>query len=209
MSAALIILILCILINSLIGVVFKLYNKYDIHILYAIVINYAVCVITGSIFFGRFPISIESTNYKWFPIAVGLGFVFVLVFNLYAHTVKHFGIVISTIFQKMSMIAPALIAILYYAEQLTFPKGLGILLGIFAIAFLSMQKKSKQDIEVFDIPLHYWLLPLGTLIGSCLIDSSLFLLEAEQIAPSGDISFVIHLFFFAFLAGLILVAIDI
>lgn len=193
----------------MIGVVFKLFHKFDINILYAIVVNYLVCVITGSIYLGYLPISLDSVNQPWFVVAAILGFVFVSVFNLYGNTVKHFGIVVATIFQKMSMLAPAIVAILWYNEQLSLIKAIGILIGIFAIGFLSYQKKEIDHNHISQpLPLKYWLLPLGTFLGSCLIDSTLFLLEAEKIAPSGDIPFVIHLFFFAFIAGLVLLAVN-
>lgn len=209
MSLAVIILILCIIINSLIGVVFKLFSRFDINIFYAIMINYIVCVITGSLYLGHMPISVDSMDAKWFPYAAILGFVFVSVFTIYGNSVKYFGIVVSTIFQKMSMLAPALVAISFYGEKLNFLKTLGILVGILAIVLLSYVKNEKSDEESNPISKKYWLIPIAVFLGSCIIDSTLFLMEAEQIAPSGDISFVIHLFFFAFIAGLILLILQI
>lgn len=208
MSLAVIILILCIIINSLIGVVFKLFDRFEINIFYAILINYIVCVITGSIYLGSMPISLNSVNEIWFPYAAALGFVFVSVFTVYGNSVKYFGIVVSTIFQKMSMLAPALVAIFLYGEKLNLLKIIGILIGILSIVFLSYQKKDKTNEESTSLPKKFWLIPFAVFIGSCVIDSTLFLMEAEQIAPSGDISFVIHLFFFAFIAGFILLIVQ-
>ena len=205
MSLAVIILILCIVINSLIGVVFKLFSRFEVNIFYAILINYVVCVITGSIYLGRMPLALSSVEETWFPYAAALGFIFITVFTIYGNTVKHFGIVVSTIFQKMSMLAPAIIAIVLYNENLSWLKAIGITIGILAIIFLSYQK-SKKGAPV--VQKKHWLLPIAVFLGSCIIDSTLFLMEAEQIAPSGDISFVIHLFFFAFIAGVVLLIIQ-
>lgn len=204
MSTAVIILILCIVINSLIGVVFKLFSRYEINIFYAIMVNYIVCVITGSIYLGHMPISMDSIDEKWFPYAAALGFVFVTVFTIYGNSVKYFGIVVSTIFQKMSMLAPALVAISLYGEKLNLLKAAGILVGILSIVFLSYEKNETVNENSPSLSKKYWLIPFAVFIGSCIIDSTLFLMEAEQIAPSGDISFVIHLFFSAFIAGLFL-----
>lgn len=208
MSLAVIILILCIVINSLIGVVFKLFDRFGINLFYAILINYCVCVITGSIYLGHMPISLNSANEIWFPYAAALGFVFVTIFTIYGNSVKYFGIVVSTIFQKMSMLAPALVAIFLYNEKLNLLKATGIIVGILSIVFLSYQKNDKNKEHSTTLPKKFWLIPFAVFIGSCVIDSTLFLMEAEQIAPSGDISFVIHLFFFAFIAGLILLIIQ-
>lgn len=208
MSTAVIILILCIIINSLIGVVFKLFSRYEVNIFYAIMINYIVCVITGSLYLGHMPLAVSSINEKWFPYAVILGFIFVTVFTIYGNSVKHFGIVVSTIFQKMSMLAPAIIAIMLYGENLNLLKGLGIALGILSIIFLSYQKSEKSEEKNSIASKKYWAIPIAVFLGSCIIDSTLFLMEEEKIAPSGDISFVIHLFFFAFVAGLVLLLIQ-
>ncbi len=208
MSTAVIILILCIVINSLIGVVFKLFSRFEVNIFYAIMVNYIVCVITGSIYLGHMPLAISSAQEPWFPYAAVLGFIFVTVFTIYGNTVKHFGIVVSTIFQKMSMLAPAIVAITLFEEDLSWLKGIGIAIGILSILFLSYQKSEKSDTGAAAIPKKYWLLPFAVFLGSCIIDSTLFLMEAKKIAPSGDISFVIHLFFFAFVAGLVLLIIQ-
>lgn len=207
MSTAVIILILCIVINSLIGVVFKLFSRFEINIFYAIMVNYIVCVITGSIYLGHMPISLDSMDEKWFPYAAALGFVFVSVFTIYGNSVKYFGIVVSTIFQKMSMLAPALVAISLYGEKLNLIKAMGILVGILSIVFLSYEKNVQTSENANSVSKKFWLIPFAVFLGSCIIDSTLFLMEVEKIAPSGDISFVIHLFFFAFLAGLILLII--
>ena len=204
MSTAVIILILCIVINSLISVVFKLFGRFQVNIFYAILVNYIVCVITGSIYLGHMPLAIDSVEEIWFPYAASLGFIFVTVFTIYGNSVKHFGIVVSTIFQKMSMLAPAVVAIALYNENLSWLKALGIAVGILSIIFLSYQKRERRLDGAPLIPKKYWFLPLAVFLGSCIIDSTLFLMEAEKIAPSGDVSFVIHLFFFAFVAGLVL-----
>lgn len=207
MSSAVIILIACIIVNSFIGVVFKLFDRYQVNIPVAIVLNYIVCVITGSLFIGEFPISMASMDEPWFWVAAMLGFVFVTTFNLYGFTVKHFGIVIATIFQKISMIAPVVIALGWYGDTFTFTKIAGILLGIGSIVYLSTEQSDSSS-EQQSSNKKLWLLPIATLLGSMIIDSTLYLLEVERIAPQGDARFVIHLFFFAFIAGIIMLSVN-
>lgn len=200
------ILISCIILNAFIGVIFKLFDKYQIDNLQAIVVNYFVCVLTASVVHGGSPIPNDLTSQPWFYYALGLGFVFIIVFNLMALTVQNFGVVVATIFQKMSLIAPTLIAILVFHEPSSWIKWIGILSSILAIILLSYQK-TDQHKERSEQGL-LWLFPLLTFLGSCLIDSALYLIEKNNMAKNGDIGFVASLFLFAGINGLFLLIIQ-
>ncbi len=200
------ILISCIVLNAFIGVIFKLFDKYKIDNLQAIVVNYFVCVLTASVVHGGSPIPEDLTAQTWFYYAVGLGLVFIIVFNLMALTVQNFGVVVATIFQKMSLIAPTLIAILVFHEPSSWIKWVGILSSILAIILLSYQKTDRDAAPSEQGIL--WLFPLLTFLGSCLIDSTLYLIEKNNMAENGDIGFVASLFLFAGLNGLVLIVIQ-
>lgn len=195
-----ILLIVCLLINSLIGVIFKYFNKYEINNAQAITTNYFVCLFTGSLVLGRFALPPNIMEKDWFWVAVLLGLLFVVTFNLMAMTVQHFGVGVATIFQKMSLIAPALLAVFYYGESAPTTKISGIVLAVLAIVLLSY-KKSKSGGSSH----HGWVvfLPMTIFLGSCVVDSCLFLVEKEKWAPNGDIEFVSALFFFGGVFGLI------
>src|SRR5690606_3710091 len=83
----------------------------------------------------------------WFWLALGLGLFFVFTFNLMAMTVQYFGIGIATIFQKMSLIAPAILAMTLYGEAVTFPKITGISLAIVSILLLNLRKNATATIQ--------------------------------------------------------------
>lgn len=196
------ILISCIVLNAFIGVIFKLFDKYKIDNLQAIVINYFVCVATAAAVNGGSPIPHDLTTQPWFYYAFGLGFIFIIVFNLMALTVQNFGVVVATIFQKMSLIAPTMIAIIVYSEPAGIVKWFGILCSILSIILLSYQKSEKTDQK--DTSALLWLFPISTFVGSCLIDSALYLIEKQNLAQNGDIGFVASLFLFAGVNGLLI-----
>jgi drug/metabolite transporter (DMT)-like permease len=123
-----------------------------------------------------------------------------------ALTVQNFGVVVSTIFQKMSLIAPTLIAILIYNEPAGFTKWAGILCSVLAIFLLSYQKTEKKEQSSSNALL--WLFPILTFVGSCLIDSALYLIEKKNLAENGDIGFVASLFLFAGINGLIILMVQ-
>ena len=195
------ILILCIIINAFIGVIFKYFKKYDIDNFQAIVINYFVCVITAAIFSGASPIPDHLTSLPWFPYALILGVVFILVFNLMALTVQYFDIMIATVFQKMSMIAPTIFAIGWYHETGSWLKWLGIILAICAILLLTYQKHQNQESGSVR---QYLIFPILTFLGSCFIDSMLFYVEREGLVEGSKLNFTSTLFLFAGISGLII-----
>lgn len=195
------ILIICILINAFLGVIFKYFEKYKVDNLQAIVVNYIVCVLTAAVIKGGSPIPTDLTAQSWFPYAFVLGIVFFTVFNTLALSVQHFGLVIASIFQKMSLLAPTLIAILVYGEPSNFYKWLGIALALPSIILLSYEKPKQSD--TLNVNRWLWIFPIFTFLGSCLIDSGLYFIEKNNMADSGDIGFVASLFLFTSFFGLI------
>ena len=90
-------LILCVILNSLIGVIFKLFEKYKIDNFQAIVVNYYVCVATAAITFMINPIPHTLTEKSWFTYAILLGVLYILVFNSMATTVQKSVVMVTPI----------------------------------------------------------------------------------------------------------------
>lgn len=199
-------LVLCILINSYISVIFKLFENYGVNTLPAIILNYPVTIITASIMLGNAAITKATFNEPWIWAAMILGFCFVTTFNLFALTVQKFSVVTGSIFQKMSLIAPVIVAILIFDEGINLMKIIGIACAIIAIFLITMSNKSTSDNngEQSSIPLLYWLYPIGTFIGSCMIDTGLYYVNEIGLADSADIDFVASIFFFAGIFGSLL-----
>ncbi len=195
------ILLLCIILNAFIGVIFKLFQSYNVNNFQAIVVNYFICVVMAALFMGGNPLPQDITSEPWFYYAIGLGMLFIVVFNIMAITVQNFGVIIATIFQKMSMIAPAVIAILFYSEKGGLLKWVGILAAVVAIFLLSYDKNKGVEAQK-STHSWLWLFPLATFLGSCIIDTSLFLIEHHRLTQPGDIGFVATLFLMAGITGL-------
>jgi len=198
-------LILCVILNSFIGVIFKLFEKFKIDNFQAIVTNYLVCVCTASVVSWGNPLPASMITQPWFVYAVLLGLMFILVFNVTALAVQKSGIMLATIFQKMSLIAPALLAIFIFHERSNIGKWMGILLAIFSILLLSYgsTKKSKNS---FSFSKSFLLYPLLTFLGSCVIDSAIYLIQNQGYVTDGDVGFVSTLFLCAGLWGTIYLA---
>ncbi len=175
-----------------------MFQKHGVQNLPAIIVNYFVCVLTASVVLGEVAIPSDIGFKPWFYYAIFLGFIFVFVFTSFAAAVQKIGIALSTIFQKMTMMIPAVMGIFYYNEAATLFKILGICLAALAIVIIQLPLKGELNAALR----KYWYLAAITFLGSGIIDGLLYFLEVEGISQNGDISFVASLFGFAGIAGL-------
>ena len=192
-------LLLCVLINGIITTIFKLFSRYGVNTLVAITTNYFVCVITACVVYGNPSLLLNIKTAPWLPYSIGLGFLLVTVFNIVGKTVQEHGVMIGTIFQKMSLIAPAIVAMIWFGDSVTTIKIAAIGIGIASIIMLSSGDKATEHKHLSLI------FPVLTLIGSACVDLFLYLIEANKIAPGADITFLSSSFFFAGIFGLMLI----
>lgn len=180
------ILILCIVVNSLIVILFKEFSRYNIEIFPTIVVNYFVSVITAGLYLGSTPIPHNLFELVWFPYAIVLGILFIICFNVIGISVQKTGLVITSIFQKMSLLAPAIMGFLLFNESSSVWKIIGIALALLAIIMVSY---SKKDVER-KIPKSHLLLALGVFIGSALIEALLYWVDVKGFVTGNRIQFV-------------------
>lgn len=195
-------LLFCMLTTIIVGIVFKLYPRYGINTLQAIVVNYFVCVIMASLVLGEFAIEAEVVEKDWFPYAILLGFIFISGFNLIAYSVQKIGITITTIMQKMSIVLTVPVAVWMYNESMSAWKISGLLLGLVAIYLTN--KKDKDEVAV---PVSNWLLavPVIVLLMAVAIETGLQYVQETFLEGKGGLKFTATLFGCAGSTGLILV----
>lgn len=205
-------LLICILFNAYISVVFKIFAKYEVRTLQAIVLNYFICALTASVVMGKPAVTLEVVEKPWLWAAIFIGFNFVITFNLFAQTVQRFGVVMGSVFQKMSLIAPTLAAIIIYNESAGWIKILGIILAICSIFLISFSNPDSSDqsdeAQEPKIASWMWVFPIGTFLGSVIVDGGLFYVNQTGLANSNDIDFVATLFFFAGCLGVLFAIYD-
>ncbi len=136
---------------------------------HAIVINYWVCAILGTAVLGEMPITTHTFAEPWFPNAVLLGCFFIGTFYIIGKTISIFGVAVSSVTQRMSLIAPVLFAFLYYNETLTWIKGIGIVLALTAVVLTNIKSK-KEEIEIKEKNKLLWLLPVILFSASALVE---------------------------------------
>ena len=197
-------LIFCILTNTVIGFIFKMFPKYGVNTLQAIVVNYFVCVAMAGLVLGESPIVSNVHQTEWFPYALFLGFIFITGFNVTALSFQKFGVTLTTIMQKMSLLLTVPVAIYMYDEDINAWKIFGLLAGLIAIYLTNKPKKvelkNAQNLSKWMIflPIAVWL------IAVC-IETVLQYVETKILGGMGGINFVATLFGIAGSLGLVLV----
>ena len=161
-------LFLSILLSTFLGVIFVYFNKHKIDIFQAIVFNYWVCVITGSLVLGNFPIHTNSVQTDWFKMSIIMGVLFISVFNLIGISSVLVGATITQTANKLSLTIPVVVSYFLYHENISLLKMIGILLALIAV-ILTMSKKSTGEKK--KIPLWEFSLPIVLFVSSGVVDS--------------------------------------
>jgi len=160
-------LALSILFSSLIFVVFKLYTKYKVQTIYAIIVNYFIACVVGLLYYQKPINAFEIPQKSWFWGSILLGLLFILIFNLMAATSQKLGVSVASVATKMSLTIPVLFGVFFYREVLTVLEIIGILLALLAVYFSSL-KENKIKAEKWAFAL-----PILVFIGSGTIDTSI------------------------------------
>lgn len=194
-------LLAVILLNTVLYAFFKVFPRFKVDTLQAIVANYWVCVATGSIFLGYFPVNSVSITQAWFPWAMLMGAGFISIFNLVAYCTRVDGITTATIANKLSLVIPVLFSIFLYNEQSSAIKILGIVLA-FPAVYLTTRIKGEggKNQSLF------W--PALLFLGSGLLDTLVKFVEQRYLdTQQVQAEYTIYVFSTAALLGTTLVII--
>ena len=190
-------LLLSILFNSVLFVIIKLFAKFNIDALQALVINYLVAFLVGLFFLETKIIPTDVINEDWFKGSLLLGFVFISTFYATTLTSQRNGLSVASVASKMSVIIPITLGVILYNENLGFIKIIGILLALVAVYFTS--KKETGEVQQASNLLY----PILVFIGAGTIDASLKYLQTFHV-PSDKIGlFSSVTFFCAFTVGIL------
>ena len=194
-------LIVTILLNVLISSIFKVFPKYKIDALQAIVVNYVVCVVTGSLFIGYIPYSGTVINSSWFLWSMLMGVGFFAVFNLIAYCTKVDGITTAVIANKLSLVIPVLFSIIVFKEQAGIEKIAGILLAFPAIFFITRVSGANNKPQSLMIPALLF-------VGGGLLDTLMNFVQLNFLnSTESQALYTIYCFTFAGIIGILLITV--
>ena len=192
-------LLLSILSSSVIFVIFKLYNKYGVNTLQAIIVNYFIAFSVGLAIDDQ-PLNLyRIPGELWFPGTLVLGCLFISVFYLAAITTQRSGLSVVSVATKMSVAIPVLFGIFLYSESTGILKITGIILALVAVYLTSIKKSDGIAIKKKNL-----IFPLLVFFGSGIIDTTIKYLETSYVAEVDVALFSATIFAVAGCIGIII-----
>jgi drug/metabolite transporter (DMT)-like permease len=191
-------LLLSILFNAVLFIIIKLFAKFNIDALQALVVNYFVAFGVGLFFLDTSFSPQIIISQEWFKGSILLGFIFISTFYVTTITSQRNGLSVASVASKMSVIIPIILGVFLYDETLGSVKILGIIIALIAVYFTS--KKETGEIQ----QASNLVFPILVFIGAGTIDSSLKYLQTFHV-PSNQIGlFSSVTFFCAFSVGILI-----
>ncbi|MGM5471027.1 EamA family transporter [Flavobacteriaceae bacterium LMO-SS05] len=188
-------LLLSILASTGIFICFKLFDKFKINTLQAIVVNYIIACLFGLIVYDA-PIKIHDVvSSQWFYGAFFLGILFITVFNIMAITAQRNGLSVVSVASKMSVVIPIIFGFYVYHESAGIQKIIGIILALVAVYLSSIKPGAKAKFS------KNLIFPILLFFGSGVIDTSIKYLETTYVPENGIPIFSASLFFSAAIFG--------
>ena len=153
---------------NIVVILFKLFQKYKVDNLQALIFNYITAGALGYIIYtsngGKVSIS-QIVQANWLLHAVVIGVLFIVVFNFYAFGTQKVGVAISTVANKMSMVFSTIAGLILYAEtDFIVYKILG-----FVFALVGIYLTSINDGKLSFDKKHIWII-LAIFVGQGIAD---------------------------------------
>jgi len=190
-------LLLSVFFTSLVFLILKEFNRFQIDNFQAIVVNYFIAFFIGS-WFANSPVNLDLyINQAWTVGAICISLIFIITFNLMAITAQKGGLSVMTIANKMSVVIPILIGVVLYKENLGAIRFTGIIVALLGVWFTS----KKQDVSKLDK--RFWYLPLLIFIGSGVADSLINHIQLFYVSQNSLAVFSTSLFLFCGLLGVL------
>ncbi|WP_324719480.1 EamA family transporter [Salinimicrobium sp. HB62] len=196
-------LLLSVLSSSVIFVIFKLFERFGINTLQAIIFNYFFAFSAGMLVDQQKLDPVKIVSEGWFLGTIILGFMFIAVFYLAAITTQKSGLSVVSVATKMSVAIPVFFGIILYNESTGWIKITGIILALIAVYLTSIKKKEGIKIRKRNL-----IFPLLVFFGSGIIDTTLKFLETSYVAEADVALFSSTIFAIAGVIGVCILIIQ-
>ncbi len=154
--------------------------------------NYCTCVVCGWLHSGKLPYSEVDRGASWMPYALLLGVVFISGFNTAALTVRYFGVTVSQVMQKMSILLTVPFAILVYNESSGVLKLVGFVLALGSIVLVNWPSETRKSTGSSGMGLMW--VPLLTWVLAGVIEIVFVLVQQGGMIDTNDPSFITTVF---------------
>lgn len=190
-------LIACILSCAGLVISFKIFEKFGISSLQAIVVNYIVAAIINLSYAPGASSMMEQINEPWFINGCILGGVFIVNLIIMGLSAQKMGASVTSVASKMSLVITVVFGVLYFKEGMGTFKIIGIILALISVFFI-------VQINTKEINRKFIFLPLILFIGGGFIDSFINYNKKTFLNDGNSDLFAAVTFGVAFIGGLLL-----
>lgn len=170
---------------------FKVFDKRNIALLPAIVINYFTASLCGTLVSP--PWQAGDLTPLALPVMV-LGVLFITLFYLTGLSTQRAGVAVTSLSSKMSLVLTVLAAVLLHGERPSAVEWMGIALALAGVVMASWSSGAPGARGV-------WLLPLLLFLGNAAIDITLNATQRTLLTPATEPVFPTLIFMLAGLLG--------
>ena len=193
-------IIYTILLFNILIVVFKMFQKYKVDNLQALIVNYFTAAICSYFLIGHSFTFNHILESDWLYHAIIIGTLFIIVFNFFSLGIQHVGISVTTVANKMSLIIPVCAAFILYPakDSITLIK-----IVAFFLAFVGIYLSSTQDGKITFNKKYLWLIIL-VFLGQGISDSIFndFAQRFSNVLKNESYLFFMTLFLMASISGI-------
>lgn len=181
--------------SSFLFTAFKLFEKYRVDSFKAIVFNYITAFLLAYMMSNGTVVSaLLVAEWRW--LALLLGLIFIVSFNIMARSSQEAGVAISSVANKMSFVGPILFGIFILGEHYSILQNLGVVLAIVAVILSSGLGSQKLESKKLKLPILLFFAGLA-------IDIILHIGETQYIKEGENLLFTGSTFGIAALLGFI------
>lgn len=191
-------LLFSIIASTLIFVIFRLAKNYSCNLTGLITINYFTASLLGFFLFTPFKNEFINHTLPWFPFAIIVGILFIVMFYLIGISSQKAGITVTTLAHKLSLVFPVMFSLFYFNEKISGFKLIGLITAVIAV-LLTIYKKDIKKTNLFFITL-----PLIIFLGSGITDSVVKYVQAIKTNPEEVAAFSTFVFLIAFFIALLI-----
>lgn len=193
-------LLLSIITSTLFAISFKVIANKQVNAFQAIIVNYFSACVMGFYTTQSNVTIFNLYHQQWFYLAVFLGFVFIFCLFLIAKVTANSGISVAQVANRMAVVIPISVAIIFYQDKLTIIKLIGIILALMAVYLVS-----KKDEGAIQLKKQWWLMPFVIFVSSGVIDSSINYAQKYLLTQTDFDAFLATIFLTAFVIGILIV----
>lgn len=188
--------LLCSIVSaSALFILFKLFPRYGVETVPAIVLNYLIASGLGITIAQPETNELAIWNHEWFTGGIIIGTTFIVIFILIAISSQKIGSGITAVSNKMSVVIPVIFAFFLYGDTISILKVIAI-----ALTLAGVVMATKLDTTIHPGLIY---LPLIIFFVNGLLDTYIKFIEVSFLNEDNTLLFIPTLFAVAFVLGLI------